>query len=137
MILVAPESRGATWDWFATSSFGPDVAFIAAALAQARALYAVDAARLGMQGFSDGATYALSLGAPAPGRPPAGAARAASARPDSRAHAQGPLRACRPPRRAACRAAAPSACVRARQGSQTAACSAASWRTRPAASCPS
>ena len=76
---MAPDSRGATWDWFATSSFGPDLAFIAAALAQARALYSVDAARLGMQGFSDGATYALSLGAPAPGRPQAGAARAASA----------------------------------------------------------
>ena len=30
---------------------------------QVRALYNVDPARLGMEGFSDGATYALSIGA--------------------------------------------------------------------------
>jgi hypothetical protein len=115
VILVAPESRGATWDWFATSSFGPDVAFIAAALAQARALYAVDAARLGMQGFSDGATYALSLGAPAPGRPPAGAGPRGERAPPALAPRRGGRSwpAC-PPLADACRAAAPSACARAR-----------------------
>ena len=30
---------------------------------QVRALYNVDPARLGMEGFSDGATYAVSIGA--------------------------------------------------------------------------
>lgn len=61
IILLAPDSRGATWDDLpaAQGSFGPDVAFINAALAQTFALYNVDAARLGIQGFSDGATYAL------------------------------------------------------------------------------
>ena len=64
IILLAPDSRGATWDDLpaAQGSFGPDVAFINAALAQTFALYNVDAARLGIQGFSDGATYALGLG---------------------------------------------------------------------------
>jgi predicted esterase len=38
------------------------VAFINAALSQVFSLYRVDAASLGIQGFSDGATYALGLG---------------------------------------------------------------------------
>lgn len=68
IILLAPDSRSATWDWFASSSFGADVVFIGAALAQTRALYNTDPGRQGMQGFSDGATYALSLGAWLPPR---------------------------------------------------------------------
>ena len=68
IILLAPDSRSATWDWFASSSFGADVMFIGAALAQTRALYNTDPRRQGMQGFSDGATYALSLGAWLPPR---------------------------------------------------------------------
>ena len=126
MMLLAPDSRGATWDWFGSGSFGADVVFMGAALAQARfvcvskpkvyahvdariqfpvlqnryrlccrfavrsplqcqdacrvcaqsmqcnvhllwwqvrALYNIDPARLGMEGFSDGATYAVSIGA--------------------------------------------------------------------------
>ena len=64
IMVLAPDSRGATWDDLpaAQGSFGPDIAFINAALAQTFALYNVDAARLGIQGFSDGATYALGLG---------------------------------------------------------------------------
>jgi predicted esterase len=46
----------------AQGSFGPDVAFINAALSQIFQLYNVDATMLGIQGFSDGATYALGLG---------------------------------------------------------------------------
>jgi predicted esterase len=38
------------------------VAFINAALSQTFQLYNVDATTLGIQGFSDGATYALGLG---------------------------------------------------------------------------
>ena len=64
ILVLAPDSRGATWDDLpaAQGSFGPDIAFINAALAQTFALYNVDAAKLGIQGFSDGATYALGLG---------------------------------------------------------------------------
>ena len=64
IILLAPDSRAATWDDLPAgqSSFGPDVAFISAALAQTFALYNVDPTKLGIQGFSDGATYALGLG---------------------------------------------------------------------------
>ena len=35
-MLLAPDSRGATWDWFSSGSFGADAVFIGAALAQAR-----------------------------------------------------------------------------------------------------
>ncbi|CAL5227021.1 g9914 [Coccomyxa viridis] len=64
IILLAPDSRAATWDDLPAgqNSFGPDVAFISAALAQTFALYNVDPTKLGIQGFSDGATYALGLG---------------------------------------------------------------------------
>ena len=56
IMVLAPDSRGATWDDLpaAQGSFGPDIAFINAALAQTFALYNVDAAKLGIQGFSDG-----------------------------------------------------------------------------------
>ena len=71
IMVLAPDSRGATWDDLpaAQGSFGPDIAFINAALAQTFALYNVDAAKLGIQGFSDGATYALGLGGPLTLRP--------------------------------------------------------------------
>jgi phospholipase/carboxylesterase len=42
--------------------YGPDVAFVDRALAAAFARCAVDPARLAVAGFSDGASYALSLG---------------------------------------------------------------------------
>ena len=42
--------------------FGPDVSFIDQALAYTFAHAAIDAARLAIGGFSDGASYALSLG---------------------------------------------------------------------------
>ncbi len=64
-MLLAPDSRGATWDALPAQdgAFGPDIAFISAALAQTFAQYNVNAVTLGVQGFSDGATYALGLGA--------------------------------------------------------------------------
>ncbi|MFN2556402.1 MAG: alpha/beta hydrolase [Nitriliruptorales bacterium] len=61
LVLLAPESRGRTWDLM-SGSLGPDVAFIDAALAATFARHAVDPARVAIQGFSDGASYALSLG---------------------------------------------------------------------------
>ena len=61
LILVAPESRRQTWDVI-MGGYGPDVTFLARALAQLFARYAVDPRRLAIGGFSDGASYALSLG---------------------------------------------------------------------------
>jgi phospholipase/carboxylesterase len=61
MILLAPDSRQPTWDVI-VDGYGPDVAFIDRALDQTFSSYAVDPAYIGIGGFSDGASYALSLG---------------------------------------------------------------------------
>jgi phospholipase/carboxylesterase len=61
VILVAPDSRDYTWD-IVLGGFGPDVEFVDRALARAFSLRAVDPARVAIGGFSDGASYALSLG---------------------------------------------------------------------------
>jgi phospholipase/carboxylesterase len=61
LLLLAPESLGSTWDVI-MEGYGPDVAFIDRALAHVFARYAVDPERLAVEGFSDGASYALSLG---------------------------------------------------------------------------
>ena len=61
VIVLAPDSRGATWDVIA-GGFGPDVSFLDRALALLFASCPVDPARLVLAGFSDGASYALSLG---------------------------------------------------------------------------
>lgn len=62
MIVLAPTSQAATWDLIAGRRYGPDVAAIDAALSQVFARYAIDANRVAIGGFSDGASYALSLG---------------------------------------------------------------------------
>jgi phospholipase/carboxylesterase len=61
MILLSPASRGRTWDVI-LGGYGPDVEFIDRALAAAFERCAVDPARLAAAGFSDGASYALSIG---------------------------------------------------------------------------
>ncbi len=61
ILLLVPESRGCTWD-IIRGDFGPDVRFLDQALAHTFTAYALDAARLALGGFSDGASYALSLG---------------------------------------------------------------------------
>jgi predicted esterase len=61
LILLAPASRDRTWD-VVGSSFGPDVGAIDRALGQVFARYRVDRSRVAIEGFSDGASYALSLG---------------------------------------------------------------------------
>jgi phospholipase/carboxylesterase len=61
IMLLAPDSRGRTWDVI-LRDYGPDVAFLDRALEQVFARHAVDAGRLAIGGFSDGASYALSLG---------------------------------------------------------------------------
>jgi phospholipase/carboxylesterase len=61
LLLLAPESRRGTWDVI-LDAYGPDVVFINRALAQTFQQYAVDPAHVAVGGFSDGASYALSLG---------------------------------------------------------------------------
>jgi phospholipase/carboxylesterase len=60
-IVLAPESRSATWDVI-RGGYGPDVAFIEGALDKVFRLHAVDPERIAVAGFSDGASYALSIG---------------------------------------------------------------------------
>ena len=60
-LLVSPDSRDSTWD-VVRAGFGPDVEFLDRALDLVFARYAVDPARIVAEGFSDGASYALSLG---------------------------------------------------------------------------
>ncbi len=61
LILLAPDSRGPTWDVI-RRGYGPDITFIDRALKQTLARYAVDPTRIAIEGFSDGASYALSVG---------------------------------------------------------------------------
>ncbi|WP_199313885.1 alpha/beta hydrolase-fold protein [Leptolyngbya sp. FACHB-671] len=60
-ILLAVDSRRQTWDVI-MSQYGPDVAFIDQALTQTFTRYAIDPNRIAIAGFSDGASYALSVG---------------------------------------------------------------------------
>ena len=55
------DSRGQTWDGI-RGGFGPDVEFLDRALTKVFDMVAVDPVRLALGGFSDGATYGLSLG---------------------------------------------------------------------------
>ena len=59
LLLVAPESAGSTWDVIA-SGFGPDVRRLDRVLSEVLGGWPVD--RMSIGGFSDGASYALSLG---------------------------------------------------------------------------
>jgi predicted esterase len=59
--VLAPFSRDSTWDAI-RADYGADVSGIDRALDKAYGLVSVDPARVSIGGFSDGATYALSLG---------------------------------------------------------------------------
>lgn len=61
ILLLAPDSRGRTWDVI-IGGYGPDVAFLDDALVWVFGRCHVDRARIAIRGFSDGASYALSLG---------------------------------------------------------------------------
>ena len=61
VLVLAPDSRGATWDVI-EHEYGPDVAFLDRALGSLSRNCAVDPRRVAIAGFSDGASYALSLG---------------------------------------------------------------------------
>jgi predicted esterase len=60
-LLLAIKSRGGTWDAI-RGEFGVDVAALDAALAEVFDHFQIDSERVAIAGFSDGATYALSLG---------------------------------------------------------------------------
>jgi phospholipase/carboxylesterase len=61
LLLLSPDSRGRTWDVL-VGGFGPDIAFIDRALTQAFSRYEIDQEHIAIGGFSDGASYALSVG---------------------------------------------------------------------------
>jgi phospholipase/carboxylesterase len=59
--VLAPNSRDTTWDAI-SGDFGPDVDFVNRALERVFETTAIDPARVSIGGFSDGASYAISLG---------------------------------------------------------------------------
>jgi predicted esterase len=61
VVVVAPDSRDTTWDAI-RGGFAEDVAFLDRMLAHVFANLAVDPSRVALGGFSDGASYAISLG---------------------------------------------------------------------------
>ncbi|MFZ1221138.1 MAG: hypothetical protein WAO00_17730 [Chthoniobacterales bacterium] len=61
IVVAVPESRGLTWDRI-KGSFGPDINFLDRVLAWTFERVAVDPRHLAIAGFSDGASYALSVG---------------------------------------------------------------------------
>jgi predicted esterase len=61
LILLAAGAREETWDVI-IHDYGPDVAVIDALLGETFATCMVDPAHIAVEGFSDGASYALSLG---------------------------------------------------------------------------
>lgn len=63
ILLLVPTSKEYTWDMIVgRGRYGPDVAVLDRALESTFSRYVVDPARIAIGGFSDGATYALSLG---------------------------------------------------------------------------
>jgi predicted esterase len=61
-IVLAPDSRHeVTWDLL-LGEWGPDLEFIAEAMRYAKRQCTIDDSRIGIAGFSDGASYALSMG---------------------------------------------------------------------------
>ena len=62
VVLVMPNSVGNSWDLM-RGGYGPDVVRIDSSLAQVFRRCNIDRRRIALGGFSDGASYALSLGA--------------------------------------------------------------------------
>ncbi|MBD0303898.1 MAG: phospholipase, partial [Tolypothrix sp. T3-bin4] len=60
-LVLAIDSRQQTWDVI-VSRYGPDITFIDQALAQTFSRYAINPKQIAIAGFSDGASYALSVG---------------------------------------------------------------------------
>lgn len=62
LILVAPASHASSWDIIVKRAYGDDVDLADRALAHVFARYAVKPGKVAIAGFSDGASYALTLG---------------------------------------------------------------------------
>ena len=60
--VLAPNSNDTTWDAIGGGSFGEDVDYLNRTLKRVFDTTAIDPGRVSVGGFSDGATYALSLG---------------------------------------------------------------------------
>jgi len=60
-LVLAPAAKGRTWDAL-EGTFGPDIDFIDRCLMKTFGLRAIDPERIAMSGFSEGASYALSVG---------------------------------------------------------------------------
>jgi predicted esterase len=60
--VVTPDARGQTWDLMQSGGFGPDIAFLERALQHTFDHVAIDPKRIALAGFSDGGSYALSVG---------------------------------------------------------------------------
>ncbi|HEY6097886.1 MAG TPA: alpha/beta hydrolase-fold protein [Anaeromyxobacter sp.] len=60
-VVLAPESRGYTWDLL-LGDVGPDLDFLQRALDAVKARVRVDREHVALAGFSDGASYALTVG---------------------------------------------------------------------------
>lgn len=61
VVVLAVNSRESTWDAI-RGSFGPDVQFVNRALERVFQTLPIDPTRVAVGGFSDGASYAVSLG---------------------------------------------------------------------------
>ena len=62
LLVLVPDSRSSTWDVARSGTFGVDLEFLDRALDLVFARYAVNPSRVIAEGFSDGASAALSLG---------------------------------------------------------------------------
>jgi predicted esterase len=60
--VLAPNSAETTWDAIGNRAFGEDIYYLDRMLERVFETTAIDPARVSVGGFSDGATYALSLG---------------------------------------------------------------------------
>lgn len=60
-LVLSPDSRGRTWDLM-LGRYGPDPAYIDKALDLIFDRFAIHPARIAVSGFSDGGSYALSIG---------------------------------------------------------------------------
>lgn len=63
LVVLAPRSRGWTWD-FVLGRLGPDLDDLERALEAVKARAPVDPSRVALAGFSDGASYALTVALP-------------------------------------------------------------------------
>jgi predicted esterase len=61
-LLLAPGSAGHTWDIIEDGGYGADIGFIDKSLARVFEMRTIDPVRIAMAGFSDGASYSLSVG---------------------------------------------------------------------------